>query len=348
MRGRTAPASRAASCSCWSTARSIRRSSRRWTGAADRASGRVDNAPVQSILEPKWALFVQVADAGSVTAAALALDMQQSVVSRHIARLEAEAGTRLFRRTGRGVVLTEFGEQVYPRVKALLRDAEQLADDMRTSRGVPAGDVRFGLLPSTVPVLAGALFTAVRKAGRRCGCTSPRDRARSWKSGWRRGGSTSRCCCARRTPPAPTKPCCGACLCPSSCRRGMRWPRASRSLSRTGAVAAGAPEPAASAARAARAAGAAGRRHAHAGAGSRLDPPAARDRCVRRWPGHHGRHAHAARGGRLVAVPIVRPVLSRSIVLGVTQHRAHTLATREVAQLLRKMAPAMLKEPGRR
>jgi DNA-binding transcriptional LysR family regulator len=118
----------------------------------------------QHILDPKWELFVKVADAGSVSGAALALDMQQSVVSRHITRLEQESGTRLFRRTGRGVVLTEFGQQVYPRVLALIRDAEQLADDMRTNSGTPVGDVRFGLLPSTVAVLAGPLFSAVRKS----------------------------------------------------------------------------------------------------------------------------------------------------------------------------------------
>ena len=124
----------------------------------------VHNARVQNILDPKWQLFVKVADVGSVSGAALALDMQQSVVSRHITRLEQDSGARLFRRTGRGVVLTEFGEQIYPRVLTLIRDAEQLADDMRTSGGMPAGDVRVGLLPSTVAMLAGPLFSTVRKS----------------------------------------------------------------------------------------------------------------------------------------------------------------------------------------
>ncbi|WP_418148098.1 LysR family transcriptional regulator [Variovorax paradoxus] len=121
------------------------------------------NARVPNILDPKWQLFVKVADAGSVSGAALARDMQQSVVSRHITRLEQESGARLFRRTGRGVVLTEFG-QLYPRVMALIRDAEQLADDMRTNSGTPVGDVRVGLLPSTVGMLARPLFSPVRKS----------------------------------------------------------------------------------------------------------------------------------------------------------------------------------------
>ena len=49
---------------------------------------------------------------------------------------------------------------------------------------------------------------------------------------------------------------------------------------------------------------------------------------------------HDAR--RLVAVLIVRPSMSRSIVLAVTSHRAHTRATREVARMLKIMAPTML------
>ena len=119
---------------------------------------------MQSILDPKWQLFIQVADTGSVSGAALTLDMPQSVVSRQIAKLEKDSGARLFRRTGRGVLLTEFGEQVYPRISALIREAEQLADDIRTSSGQPMGDVRVGLLPSSVPMLAGPLFAAVRKS----------------------------------------------------------------------------------------------------------------------------------------------------------------------------------------
>jgi DNA-binding transcriptional LysR family regulator len=123
----------------------------------------VDGALLPSIVDAKWPLFVKVADLGSVSGAATALDIPQSVVSRQIAQLESDAGARLFRRTGRGVVLTEFGEQVYPRIVALIAQAEQLADEMRTRSGQPAGDVRFGLLPSTVPSLAGPLFSHVRE-----------------------------------------------------------------------------------------------------------------------------------------------------------------------------------------
>lgn len=118
---------------------------------------------MQTIVDPRWRLFIRVADLRSISGAAAALDMPQSVVSRQIAQLESEAETRLFRRTGRGVVLTDFGEEVYPRMQQLISQADQLADEMRSRSRMPMGDVRFGLLPSAVPSLAGPLFSHVRE-----------------------------------------------------------------------------------------------------------------------------------------------------------------------------------------
>ena len=118
---------------------------------------------MKTVLDPRWDLLVKVAEMGSVSGAAQALNMPQSVVSRQIGQLETEAGARFFRRTGRGVVLTEFGEQVYPRLLVLQREAEQLADDMRQRSGMPMGDVRMGVLPSAVPALVGPLLSEVRE-----------------------------------------------------------------------------------------------------------------------------------------------------------------------------------------
>lgn len=53
--------------------------------------------------------FVEVADAGGVTAAALRLSVSKSIVSRRLARLEAELGVQLLARTTRGAALTEAG-----------------------------------------------------------------------------------------------------------------------------------------------------------------------------------------------------------------------------------------------
>ncbi|HVW71465.1 MAG TPA: LysR substrate-binding domain-containing protein [Steroidobacteraceae bacterium] len=113
-----------------------------------------------SIIDNRWTLFISVAELGSLTNASAALNVPQSVLSRSIGALERECGARLFRRTGRGVVLTDFGSQIYPRVKQLIAQADQLADDIRTSGGEPLGTVRVGLLPSMVAPLSGSLCRA--------------------------------------------------------------------------------------------------------------------------------------------------------------------------------------------
>jgi DNA-binding transcriptional LysR family regulator len=53
--------------------------------------------------------FVEVADAGGVTAAARRLGLPKSIVSRRLMRLEQELGTQLLVRTTRGAALTEAG-----------------------------------------------------------------------------------------------------------------------------------------------------------------------------------------------------------------------------------------------
>jgi len=116
-----------------------------------------------SILDSKWTLFVKVTELGSLTHAATALNVPQSLISRQIGALERECGAHLFRRTGRGVVLTDFGQQIFPRVKALIAQADQLSDDIRTSSGEPLGEVRLGLLPSVVQTFSGPLYCAVAK-----------------------------------------------------------------------------------------------------------------------------------------------------------------------------------------
>lgn len=53
--------------------------------------------------------FVEVADAGGVTAAALRLGVSKSIVSRRLVRLEADLGIQLLARTTRGAAITEAG-----------------------------------------------------------------------------------------------------------------------------------------------------------------------------------------------------------------------------------------------
>jgi len=116
-----------------------------------------------ALLAPRWKLFVLVAQLGSLTKAAVVLESRQSAISMQISQLERECGGRLFSRTGRGVVLTALGEAVLPRVQALLREAEQLGEDIIASSQVPSGEVRVGVVSSTSYPLVNRLYRVVRE-----------------------------------------------------------------------------------------------------------------------------------------------------------------------------------------
>jgi LysR family transcriptional regulator, nitrogen assimilation regulatory protein len=103
-------------------------------------------------------LFVHAAALGSLTRAAVKLDLTQSAASRRIAQLEARFGGRVFHRTGRGVALTELGARMLPRVKDLLGAADRVTADARDLAGKPAGTVILGVLPSVGRPLVTRLY----------------------------------------------------------------------------------------------------------------------------------------------------------------------------------------------
>jgi DNA-binding transcriptional LysR family regulator len=65
-------------------------------------------------------VLVAVAEHGSVTAAARALNYAQPSVSHHLARLEAETGATLTQRSGRGIRLTDAGRLLAGRAEEIL------------------------------------------------------------------------------------------------------------------------------------------------------------------------------------------------------------------------------------
>jgi DNA-binding transcriptional LysR family regulator len=93
-------------------------------------------------------LFLEVAEAGSLTKVAVQRQTVQSHISRQISELEKTCGAPLFRRTGRGVALTEFGQHVQMRARKWLHDSEELMADIRTAALLPMGEVRVGIIPS--------------------------------------------------------------------------------------------------------------------------------------------------------------------------------------------------------
>ena len=84
------------------------------------------------------AAFLQIADAGSFSAAAEALHLSQPAVSKRMAALEQRVGRRLFDRIGRQVLLTESGRVLLPYARRALQDIE----DGRRALSHLSGEVR--------------------------------------------------------------------------------------------------------------------------------------------------------------------------------------------------------------
>lgn len=106
--------------------------------------------------------FVNVADAGSFSRAAVALTLAQPTLSRQIGLLEAELGQRLLVRTGRGVVLTEAGEVLLGHARAMLDSARRAREELRELHASPAGRVTVGLPPRVAIGLSAALVERFR------------------------------------------------------------------------------------------------------------------------------------------------------------------------------------------
>jgi DNA-binding transcriptional LysR family regulator len=88
------------------------------------------------------AIFVRTVDGRSLTAAATAMSLPRSTVTRRLAQLEDRLGVQLLQRTTRSMSLTAAGEAFYPRAARLVSDAESAAADMRQSQTEPRGRLR--------------------------------------------------------------------------------------------------------------------------------------------------------------------------------------------------------------
>lgn len=103
--------------------------------------------------------FVRIVELGSMSRAALDLDLVQSALSQQISRLEGELSTRLLQRSSKGVVPTEAGLAFLREAQLTLRHAEQAVRAAQQSR--LSGTVSVGLAPTTAAVLGVPLMQAM-------------------------------------------------------------------------------------------------------------------------------------------------------------------------------------------
>ena len=108
--------------------------------------------------------FLSVIEAGSLQGAANIVHIAQPALTRQIAILEQEFGTKLFLRHHRGVTLTEAGERLREHAERILIEVAKTRVAMSTAAKQPTGTVSLGLPTAMRYVLSSAVISAYHKA----------------------------------------------------------------------------------------------------------------------------------------------------------------------------------------
>ncbi|MCL6270634.1 LysR substrate-binding domain-containing protein [Sansalvadorimonas sp. 2012CJ34-2] len=87
-------------------------------------------------------VFAHIVEAGSITAAADALDLSKSVISQHLKALEQELGLQLLKRTTRKQVLTPEGKTFYQQCRHLNGLVDQAWEQVQSCQNTPQGHIR--------------------------------------------------------------------------------------------------------------------------------------------------------------------------------------------------------------
>lgn len=108
--------------------------------------------------------FRSVLREGSFSAAALALRVPKSTLSKRVADLEAHLGVRLIERSTRTLRATQEGEVLAARADRLLGEAEDIRRALGESGGAPRGHLRLAVPQSIGNVLMGGIAASFRRA----------------------------------------------------------------------------------------------------------------------------------------------------------------------------------------
>jgi LysR family hydrogen peroxide-inducible transcriptional activator len=97
--------------------------------------------------------FGRAADACAIT---------QPALSQQMAELEADLGSKLVERTGRGVALTELGADIVARARDILASMADLEGAARGENRI-LGPLRLGVIPTVAPYMMPALLDVFRQ-----------------------------------------------------------------------------------------------------------------------------------------------------------------------------------------
>jgi len=106
--------------------------------------------------------FVKIAEMGNLTRTAGLLGLTQAALSRQLAQLESELDAELFRRNGRGLVLTEPGKRLLEHAQIILRQVGRAQRAVKGSDEPVQGTIVLGLPPSLARTIVLPLIEAFK------------------------------------------------------------------------------------------------------------------------------------------------------------------------------------------
>jgi DNA-binding transcriptional LysR family regulator len=107
--------------------------------------------------------LIHVAELGSLSKAADRLHIAQPALSRQIRLLEEELGTRLFDRHGRGMTVTEHGQDVLKHALRVMAELEEIRATGSDESAPLRGHVSIGMPPTASDILSEPLVAAFRE-----------------------------------------------------------------------------------------------------------------------------------------------------------------------------------------
>lgn len=107
--------------------------------------------------------FLEIARQGSMTAAAEALHVSQSALSKQMKELEGELGQKLFRRGSRSVSLTDAGMLLRRRAEDIVDMVDKTADEFGAMDDLQGGDVYLGCAESYLMAHIAGIIRDFRK-----------------------------------------------------------------------------------------------------------------------------------------------------------------------------------------
>jgi DNA-binding transcriptional LysR family regulator len=93
--------------------------------------------------------FMSVLKTGSFSAAAKELEISQGTVSNHVSALEEELDARIFKRTTKGVELTEAGKILQESSEKIFQEIEKIKESISATKSGFHGEIK--IVASTIP-----------------------------------------------------------------------------------------------------------------------------------------------------------------------------------------------------